>query len=116
MQKVKTSQKSMKESNLIVLGVGYCDLQDILQYETPTAYATRAEGWACDLYHINDRYSIVTGYSYDRASTDKAHKHPALNQALQKIERVADQWNKEERMTALISVLDEHFASKEADL
>lgn len=110
MQKVKTSQKSMKASNTIVLGVGYCDLQNILKYETPTAYATRAEGWACDLYHINDVYSIVTGYSYDRACTDKVHNHPKLNDALKKIERVADQWDKDQRMTALISVLTEHYA------
>lgn len=99
----------MKASNTIVLGVGYGDLQNILKYETPTAYATRAEGWACDLYHINDTYSIVTGYSYDRACTDKAHNHPKLDAALDKIERVADQWDEDQRMRALIDILHDHF-------
>lgn len=110
MQKVKTSQKSMKASNTIVLGVGYCDLQNILKYETPTAYATRAEGWACDLYHINDVYSIVTGYSYDRAATHKLYNEDkSLYTALRELEHDCILMDYDQRMRALIDILHDHF-------
>ena len=67
MSKLKTSQSKMKTFSPIVLGVGYCELQCLLNYESPIAYASSQYGWACDLYMINDKYSIATGYSYLRA-------------------------------------------------
>lgn len=59
--KMKTTKKNMKESYDKILKVGYCDLQSLLQFEEPTAYSTRAEGWACDYYNIDD-VIISTGY------------------------------------------------------
>ena len=45
MQKFKTSQSKMKNFSPIVLGVGYCELQCLLNYESPIAYATSQNGW-----------------------------------------------------------------------
>lgn len=59
--KYKTTKKNMKESYGKIIKVGYCDLQSLLQFEEPTAYSTRAEGWACDYYDI-DGVLISTGY------------------------------------------------------
>jgi len=60
--KYKTSKKNMKESYDKIIKVGYCDAQYLLQYEEPTAYSTRSEGWACDYYDI-DGVLISTGYA-----------------------------------------------------
>ena len=60
--KYKTSKKNMKESYNKIIKIGYCDAQYLLQYEEPTAYSTRAEGWACDYYDV-DNVLISTGYA-----------------------------------------------------
>ncbi len=67
--KMKTTKKSMKESYDKILKIGYCDAQYLLQFEEPTAYSTRAEGWACDYYDI-DGTLISTGYSPIGESVD----------------------------------------------
>lgn len=109
--KIKATMRDIKASNHIVLGVSYCELQAILNYESPIAYSAGANGWNCDLYRINDTYSIVTGYNYSRSCNSDlySNKNAPLKLALKKIENVANQWNREERLKALISVLDEHF-------
>lgn len=70
--KFKVTKKEMKESNAVVIAVGYCQLQNALSSINAIAYNSGANGWCCDLYKINERYSIVTGYSCDRANTVRA--------------------------------------------
>ena len=48
--------------NYHIISAGYCSLQTLLRYSEPVAYSTRAEGWACDYYDI-DNVIISTGYS-----------------------------------------------------
>lgn len=67
--KMKTTKKNMKESYDKILKIGYCDAQYLLQFEEPTAYSTRAEGWACDYYDI-DGTLISTGYAPIGESVD----------------------------------------------
>ena len=62
MQKFKTTKKEMKNRYDQILSVGYCDAQYLLKYESPIAYSTRSEGWACDYYEVNG-ILISTGYS-----------------------------------------------------
>lgn len=64
---IKQSQTKMKASYKYVIGAGYCALQSLLRYQTPVAYATRVEGWACDLYELDFEVAVATGYSYNRA-------------------------------------------------
>lgn len=52
----------MKESYIHIIKIGYCDAQNLLQYENETAYSTCTEGWACD-YYIIDNVLISTGYA-----------------------------------------------------
>lgn len=61
MKKLVT-RKSIKNQCSKVLSVGYCNLQYLLNYESPFAYSTRVEGWACDYYNI-DGIVISTGYA-----------------------------------------------------
>jgi hypothetical protein len=60
--KFKTTKKAIRNGYYRIISVGYCNLQSLLNYEYPTAYSTRIEGWACDYYDI-DGVCICTGYS-----------------------------------------------------
>ena len=109
MLKPKISQLKMKDFSPIVLGVGYCELQCLLSYEPPIAYATRQYGWACDLYMINDNYSIVTGYSYSRACNRQLTSEQ--RKELQAIEKYCfdSRHDRQTRKDLLISFLEKHF-------
>jgi hypothetical protein len=60
--KFKTTQKAIKNGYNNVICVGYCSLQNLLNYETETAYTSRREGWAADIYDFGNT-AIVTGYA-----------------------------------------------------
>ena len=62
MSKYKVTKKEMKKSYDKIICVGYCNLQNLLKFQEPFAYSTRAEGWACDYYDI-DNVLISTGYA-----------------------------------------------------
>lgn len=62
MGKLKLTKKAVKEAYGTIIKIGYCNLQWLLKYENPFAYSTRAEGWACDYYNI-DNVIISMGYS-----------------------------------------------------
>ena len=109
MSKLKTSQSKMKTSSPIVLGVGYCELQRLLSYESPIAYAANQYGWVCDLYMINDRYSIVTGYSYSLACNRQLTSEQ--REELQAIEKFCFDScpDRQTRKELLIAFLEKHF-------
>lgn len=67
----KLSQTKMKSAYKYVIGAPYCALQSLLRYKTPVAYATRVEGWACDLFELSYDVAVATGYSYSRAVDTK---------------------------------------------
>ncbi len=60
--KYKTTRKAINEGYLNKICIGYCDLQALLSHEQATAYTTRREGWACDIYSFGNT-AIVTGYA-----------------------------------------------------
>lgn len=60
--KFKATKKEMLSHYDKILGVGYCDLQSLLNYIEPIAYSTRSEGWACDYYEVGG-ILISTGYA-----------------------------------------------------
>ena len=109
MPKLKTSQSKMKDFSPIVLGVGYCELQRLLSYESPIAYATNQDGWACDLYLISDKFSIVTGYSYSRACNRRLTSEQ--REELQAIENSCfnSSSDRQTRKDLLIAFLEKHF-------
>lgn len=64
MAKYKATRQDIKSRyNVLAVGDGRADR--LLTYETPFAYSTRAEGWACDYYLIDADNDIVisTGYA-----------------------------------------------------
>ena len=62
MIKLKATKKEMREHYYYILSVGYCSMQSLLNEQRPLAYSTRAEGWACDYYEVDD-VLISTGYA-----------------------------------------------------
>lgn len=59
--KFRATQKAIKESYSKIIGVGYCDLQSLLNFKSPIAYICGVYGWNADIYDI-DGVAIVTGY------------------------------------------------------
>lgn len=60
--KTQTTQKAIKQQfKNDIIKTGYCNLQNLLSYEQPTNYTTRAEGWASDVYKFTN-YAISAGY------------------------------------------------------
>lgn len=61
--KFKTTQKAVKAGYTTVIAVPYCDLQYLLNYESPVAYTVRREGWGADIYNMGGGVAIATGYA-----------------------------------------------------
>ena len=61
--KFKTTQKEIKANYNTIICVPYCELQNLLNYESPVAYTVRREGWAADIYDMGGGVAIVTGYA-----------------------------------------------------
>lgn len=62
MIKYKTTDREQRENNAIVLGFGYCKIQNITRFLTPRAYTCGVYGWRADFYEL-DGFTISTGYA-----------------------------------------------------
>ena len=59
--KFKTTQKAINNAYRKVIRIGYCELQDLLRFESPDAYTCGVYGWNADIYTFGN-VAIVTGY------------------------------------------------------
>ena len=62
MYKLETTKKSVKAAFPRIISIGFCDLQNLLYYESPIAYTHGVYGWNSDVYRIKPTIVIVTGY------------------------------------------------------
>lgn len=60
---IKFTKKELMKNYKNVICVGYCDLQYLLDYTRKIGHTERAEGWAADIYEINNNTIISTGYA-----------------------------------------------------
>ena len=60
--KFKASKKQIIDGYWLTISIGYCDLQNLLNYEEPIAYTCGNYGWNADIYQITPNIAIVTGY------------------------------------------------------
>lgn len=60
--KYKITRKAVNEGYINKICVSYCALQTLLMYESETAYTSRREGWAADIYDFGNT-AIITGYA-----------------------------------------------------
>jgi hypothetical protein len=59
--KYQTTARAVKGGYHKIIRAGYCELQSLLCYKNPVAYAKGVYGWNFDVYDING-VAIVTGY------------------------------------------------------
>lgn len=59
--KFKTTKKAIMANYGNIIKVGYCNLQNLLKYESPVAYTAGVYGWNADIYDFGG-VAIVTGY------------------------------------------------------
>ena len=105
MRKFRTTKKAINEDYTHIIGVGYCNLQYLLKFHEPIAYSTRAEGWACDYYDIDD-VLICTGYSPMKSKRTKSN-YQIEHEYDEKAREIYDNYNltweeKEEQIEALL--------------
>jgi hypothetical protein len=60
MSKSRVTRKWVKD-NFYCCSVGYCDLQNLLHYQSASYYTCGIYGWNMDVYTFGD-YAITTGY------------------------------------------------------
>lgn len=96
MAKIRTTEREVRRAYENVIVVGYCRLQNLLQFFTPQCYTVREEGCASDIYDFGTT-AISTGYApfgnihvdhdilqhYDEIG-DKLAKDPVLTWQAQK--------------------------------
>ena len=63
MRKIEISKRKILNSYNNVICVGYVDLWHLLYFKQPMFYTTRAEGWGCDIYHLDNNTCLTTGYA-----------------------------------------------------
>lgn len=59
---MNVTRKYLRSSFTNIISVPYCDLEDLLRYETPLWYTSGLYGWNADVYLIDIDTIIVTGY------------------------------------------------------
>ena len=62
--KYATTKQAILSNYPNVIKVGYCSLQTLLKFHSPSAYtASKTYGWRADVYEITPDTVIVTGYA-----------------------------------------------------
>jgi len=59
--KVKATKKEIKNGYGTILSVGYCSMQNLLNYQSAFSYSAGLYGWSCDYYDVKG-ICISTGY------------------------------------------------------
>lgn len=96
--KYKTTRKEVKNNYNNLICVSYCNLQTMLTYKAPIAYATRAEGWAFDVYELPGNNAIITGYApFGNIKTNYDICQKYEKKARQIINRNYKKWQSRER-------------------
>jgi hypothetical protein len=70
--KYKTTAAQLRNNYYRIISIGYCDADDLLQYQTPSSYTCGIYGWNSDNYHISNSTLISTGY---RPLSDRNARH-----------------------------------------
>jgi len=99
--KFKTTAKDLKNGFYTIISAGYCDLQSLLSYESPTAYSGGTYGWNFDVY-VFDGVAITTGY---RGMPSKNSKNDYV--IIRKYEALAGGKTREEKIELINQFIKE---------
>lgn len=120
--KYKTTDREQRNEKYLVVGIGYCDIQNITRFLDANAYTCGAYGWRADFYDFGN-VGISTGYApltfaYNKTAKKMVELIKAdllkLEQKLRKdkIKTSAD-WHKEnKKMVARIEKIIDNARSK----
>lgn len=63
--KYRTTDREQRKNNYLVVGIGYCDIQNIERYMSPESYTCGVYGWRADFYKVQgfSNVMISTGYA-----------------------------------------------------
>lgn len=61
--KLRASMKYIKEAYPKIIGVPYCEAQNLLTFRSPFGYSCGKYGWNCDYYDV-EGVCISTGYNF----------------------------------------------------
>ena len=114
MSKANVTRKWVN-ANYWCCSVGYCDLQNLLRYQSADFYTCGVYGWNMDVYTFGD-YAITTGY---RGMIDNVKKdyHSLIREYDDKArELLKEQWKKPyEELKAEVNNLLNEFLQKVFD-
>lgn len=97
--KYRTTDKEQRQNKSLVLGFGYCTIQNIERYINPQAYTAGVYGWRADFYEF-DAFTISTGYApldwlFDKKDKAKAEFIKAEIRKLDKyLEKARPSWER----------------------
>lgn len=89
MTKFRTNRAELTYNNRIIVGIGYCDIQNIERFLRPNAYTCGVYGWNSDIYEF-ESFAISTGYRPIRYVYSKDKKLQAESDLLYKYLRDLD--------------------------
>ena len=114
MAKANVTRKWVNE-NYYCCSVGYCDLQNLLHYQSASYYTCGVYGWNFDVYTFGD-YAITTGY---RGMIDNVpgDYHSLIREYDDKArELLKEQWNRpHDELKAEVNNLLKEFLQKVFD-
>lgn len=73
MMKVKVTDKEVREG-YYTIELGYCDAQNILNFQPARFYNCGVYGWRYDVYELDFNLAICTGYSPIRSIPKKLNE------------------------------------------
>lgn len=81
--KFKSTKRDIMANYGNIIKVDYCDLQNLLKYESPIAYTAGVYGWNADIYDFGG-IAICTGYRLSEifAQTGKSWKNTKRRQKI----------------------------------
>lgn len=61
--KTKTTQKAIQQSFKHIISIGYCQAPNLLANLDPNFYTAGIYGWRADVYIVDNKTAITTGYT-----------------------------------------------------
>lgn len=121
MAKANVSRKWVSE-NYYCCSVGYCDLQNLLYFQSASYYTCGVYGWNFDVYTFGD-YAITTGYRGMIDDMKSKDYHSLIREYEDKAKTLVDEyhnlWKEEDKREAKkeeVNNLLREFLSKVFDV
>lgn len=106
--KYKITKKEMKENYYNILGVEYCELQNLLKLKEANSYCAGVYGWACDNYELigSTQRALLVSTGYNPIKTKNIERtNIEINKIIKeyeaKAEKIKNDYNRTEKQKRL---------------